>query len=95
MYSHSLYSITALTASRFCDELKPTGHAQLLTPYLPHYIQQLAAMSGEFPEDVVVMVTEALQLVIQVCLFHASRLRGTVKLISPLVSPLNLSKFNE
>lgn len=51
---------------RFCDELKPTEHAQLLTPYLAHYIQQLAAMSGEFPEDVVVMVTEALQLVIQV-----------------------------
>lgn len=53
---------------RFCDELKPTEHAQLLTPYLAHYIQQLAAMSGEFPEDVVVMVTEALQLVIQVLL---------------------------
>ena len=52
--------------SRFCDELKPTGHTQLLIPYLSHYIQQLAAMSGEFPEDVVVMVTEALQLVIQV-----------------------------
>lgn len=27
-------------------------------------------MSGEFPEDVVVMVTEALQLVIQVFLHH-------------------------
>ena len=63
---HTLLLMCCTCMCRFCDELKPTEHAQLLTPYLAHYIQQLAAMSGEFPEDVVVMVTEALQLVIQV-----------------------------
>ncbi len=45
---------------RFCDELKSTGHAQLV---IAHHIQQLAVMLGEFPEDV---VAEALQLVIQI-----------------------------
>ena len=35
---------------RFCDELKSTGHAQLVTA---HHIQQLAVMLVEFPEDVV------------------------------------------
>ena len=53
---------------RFCDELKCTGHAQLLTPYLPHYIEHLSAMAGDFPEEVICLVVDALQLVIQVCL---------------------------
>ena len=39
----------------FCEVLRPTAHAQLPTPYLPHY---LVAMKGEFPEDVISLVVD-------------------------------------
>ena len=67
-FSASLYTMydTVLSVCSFCSGLKPTEHAQLLRPLLPHYLRWLCEMSGEYSDDVVSLVVDSLQLVAQV-----------------------------